>query len=87
MEGVMEKKLPKFYIDIHESNHALKYFIESNSNRNLINISVLPCLLTKKQSDALQEVIKKNKISNRICCKYKHSSIKARLFWTRVENT
>ena len=51
--------ISKICNSIHEFNHALKYFIESNSNRNLINTSVLPWLLTKKQSDALKEVIRK----------------------------
>ena len=49
--------------DIHESNHALKYFIESISNGDHINTSVLPWLLTKQQSDALKEVIKKKDFS------------------------
>ena len=45
--------------NIHESNHALKNFIHSNSNRDQINISALPWLLTKQQSDAIKEVIQK----------------------------
>ena len=72
------EKIAKICTDIHESNHALKAFIESNSNGDRINTSALPWLLTEQKSDALKEVIKKNKISNRICCKYKHSSIKER---------
>ena len=52
-------KITKICTDIHESNHALKDFIESNSNGDRINTSALPWLLIEKQSDALKEVIKK----------------------------
>ena len=55
------EKIAKICTDIHESNHALKVFIESNSNGDRINTSVLPWLLTEQQSDALKEVIKKTK--------------------------
>ena len=55
------EKIAKIYTDIHESNHALKAFIESNSNGDIINTSALPWLLTEQQSDALKEVIKKEK--------------------------
>ena len=55
------KKIAKICTDIHESNHALKVFIESNSNGDRINTSALPWLLTEQQSDALKEVIKKTK--------------------------
>ena len=73
------EQIAKICTDIHESNHALKVFIESNSNGDHINTSALPWLLTKQQSDALKEVIKnKIKNSNKICCKYKYSSIKER---------
>ena len=53
--------IAKIFTDIQESNHALKAFIESNSNGDRINTSALPWLLTEKQSDALKEVIKKTK--------------------------
>ena len=59
MEGVTKKKLLKNCSDIHESNHALKNFIHSNSNRDHINISALPWLLMEQQSDAIKEVIRK----------------------------
>ena len=59
MEGVIENKLQKIELDIHESNHALNFFIESNSNGDHINKSALPQLLMEQQSDALKEVIKK----------------------------
>ena len=35
------EKITKIFIDIHESNHALKAFIESNSNGDRINTSAL----------------------------------------------
>ena len=55
------EKIAKICTDIHESNHALKASIESNSNGDCINTSALPWLLTEQQSDALKEVIKKIK--------------------------
>ena len=58
MEGMIEKKMSKFD-DIHESNHALKIFIESNRNGDRINTSALPWLLMEQKSDILKEVIKK----------------------------
>ena len=53
------EQIAKICTEIHESNHALKDFIESNSNGDRINTSALPWLLTEQQSDALKEVIKK----------------------------
>ena len=53
------EQISKKITDIHESNHALKVFIESNSNGDHINTSALPWLLMEQQSDALKEVIKK----------------------------
>ena len=53
------EQIAKICTDIYESNHALNFFIESNSNGDCINTSVLPLLLMEKQSDALKEVIKK----------------------------
>jgi hypothetical protein len=55
------EQIAKICTDIHESNHALKVFIESNRNGDRINTSALPWLLTEQQSDALKEVIKKTK--------------------------
>ena len=55
------EKIAKICNDIHESNHALKASIESNSNGDCINTSALPWLLTEQQSDELKEVIKINK--------------------------
>ena len=55
------EQIAKICTDIHESNHALKASIESNSNGDCINTSALPWLLTEQQSDALKEVIKKTK--------------------------
>ena len=60
------EQIAKICIDIHESNHALKVFIESNSNGDRINTSVLPWLLIEKQSDALKEVIKKQNFSQEL---------------------
>ena len=57
------EQIAKICTNIHESNHARKFFIESNSNGDHINTSVLPWLLTKQQSDALKKVIKKSKFS------------------------
>ena len=57
------EKIAKICTNIHESNHALKYFIESNRNGDHINTSALPWLLTEQQSDALKEFIKKSKFS------------------------
>ena len=53
------EKFIKILTNIHESNHALKFFIESNRNGDYINTSALPWLLTEQQSDALKEVIRK----------------------------
>ena len=47
--------LHKICAGFHESNRVLKYFIESNSNGDKINMSSLPWLLTEKQSDALKK--------------------------------
>ena len=55
------EQIAKICTNINESNHALKYFIESNSNGDHINTTALPWLLTEQQSDALKEVIKKEK--------------------------
>ena len=57
------EQIAKKFTNIHESNHALKDFIESNSNGDYINMSVLSWLLMKQQSDTLKEVIKKIKNS------------------------
>lgn len=66
MDGRRDKeKITKICNDIHESNHALKTFIESNSNEVRLNTSALPWLLTKQQSDALKEVMKKTKFPTR----------------------
>ena len=60
MDGRRDREqIAKICTDIHESNHALKASIESNSNGDFINTSALPWLLTEQQSDALKEVIKK----------------------------
>ena len=72
------EQIAKICTDIHESNHALKASIESNSNGDYINTSALPWLLTEHQSDALKEVIKKNTISHKICCEHKQSHITER---------
>ena len=62
LDGRCDKeKIVKICIDIHESNIALKGFIESNSNGYHINTSALPWLLIEQQSDELKEVIKKTK--------------------------
>ena len=53
------KHIAKICTYIQESNHALKAFIESNSNGDRINTSALPWLLIEQQNDALKEVIKK----------------------------
>ena len=41
-----KKKLIKICNDIDESNHALKFFLESNRDGNYINRIVIPWLLT-----------------------------------------
>ena len=51
----------KIWNDIDESNHALKFFLESNYNGNMINTSVIPWLLMQQQTDAIYEAIKKTK--------------------------
>ncbi len=51
-----EKKFKNFN-GIHESNRALKDFIESNRNGDHINMSAFPWSLIEQQSDALKEVI------------------------------
>ena len=55
------EKIDKICTNIHESNNALKAFIESNSNGDRINTNALPWLLMEQQSDALKEVTKKTK--------------------------
>ena len=55
------EKIAKICTNIHESNHALKAFIESNNNGDHINTSALRWLLMEFQSDAFKEVIKKVK--------------------------
>jgi hypothetical protein len=57
--------IAKICTDIQESNHALRAFIESNSNGDHINTSALPWLLVEKKSSALKEVIKKEKFPTR----------------------
>ena len=48
LDGRRDKeKIVKICSDIHESNHALKNFIHSNNNRDQINISAIPWLLTE----------------------------------------
>ena len=54
-----KEKMVKICNDIDKYNHALKFSIESNSNGNRINTSVLPWLLMQQQTDAIFEVIKK----------------------------
>jgi hypothetical protein len=54
-----KEKLGKICSDIHDSNHPMKNIIESNSNREWINASALPWLLTEQQSNAIKEVIHK----------------------------
>ena len=61
IKGVIEKKIAKICTDIHESNHAVKDFIESNNNGDRINTSALPWLLTEQKCDALKKDIKKVK--------------------------
>ena len=52
-----KEKLGKICSDIHDSNHAMKNIIESNSNGDRINASALPWLLTEQQSNSIKEVI------------------------------
>ena len=60
LDGRRDKeKLIKFCSDIHDSNHAMKNIIESNSNGDWINASALPWLLTEQQSNSIKEVIQK----------------------------
>ena len=49
LDGRRDKeKLAKIYSDIHDSNHAMKNIIESNSNGDKINASALPWLLMEQ---------------------------------------
>jgi hypothetical protein len=41
--------IAKIFTNIHESNHALRTFIESNRNGDNINTSALPCLLMEEK--------------------------------------
>ena len=60
LDGRHDKEnLVKTCNDIDESNHALKFFIESNRDKNHINTSVIPWLLTQQQTDAIYEAIKR----------------------------
>ena len=55
LDGRHEKeKLVKICNDIHESNHALNFIIELNSNGNWINTSSLPWLLMQQQIDVIK---------------------------------
>lgn len=54
-----KEKLVKICSNIHDSNHAMKNIIESNSNGDRINASALPWLLIEQQSNAIIEVIQK----------------------------
>lgn len=66
MDGRHDREhIAKIFTEIQESNHALKAFIESNSNGDHINTSALPWLSMEQQSDALKEVIKIIKFSIR----------------------
>lgn len=57
-----KKKLAKICSDMHDSNHAMKNIIESNSNGDQINASALPWLLTEQQSNAIKEFIQKMRL-------------------------
>ena len=60
LDGRCDKeKMVKFFNDIDESNHALNFFLESNSNGNQINTSVIPWLLTQQQTNAIFEALEK----------------------------
>lgn len=62
LDGRWDKaKLVKIRNDVDESNHALKFILESNRNRNRINTSAIPWLLTQQQTDAIYEAIRKTK--------------------------
>ena len=66
MNGRCDKeKLVKICNGIDKYNHALKFFLESNSNENQINTSVIPWLLTQQETDAIFEAIKKTKFPTR----------------------
>lgn len=52
-----KEKLAKICSDIHDSKHEMKNIIESNSNEDRINASVLPWLLMEQQSNSIKEVI------------------------------
>ena len=51
-----KEKLSKTCSDIHDSNHAIKNFVESNRNGDQINASALLWLLTKQQTNVIKEV-------------------------------
>lgn len=55
-----KEKLVKIYNDVDEFNHALNFFLESNSNRNWINMRIIHWLLMPQKTDAIYEAIKKN---------------------------
>ena len=68
-----KEKIVKICNDIHESNHAMKDIIEHlNNDGDKINIRSLPWLLTKKQSNAVKEVIQKMKFPTRFCSNIKN---------------
>ena len=58
MDGRHDKeKIVKICSNIQEANHAMKNFIQLNSDGDQINISALPWLLTEQQINAIKEVI------------------------------
>lgn len=64
LDGRRDKeKIVKICSDIVKSNHAMKNVIQSNSNGDQINISVLPWLLMEQESNSIKEVIRKIRLS------------------------
>ena len=72
MEGARNKQLSKFFNDIQEANHAMKYVIQFHRNRDQININSLPWMLTEQRSNFLKEVMRKIKLPTGFCANMKH---------------
>ena len=56
-----KEKIVRFFKDIQEGNHAMKYVIQFHSNRGQVNINSIPWMFTEQQSNVVKEVMWKIK--------------------------
>ena len=52
-----KEEIVKICNDIPEANHAMKDAIQLHSNRDKININLLPWFLTHKQSNFVKQIL------------------------------